>query len=71
MQLLIERHSSVNHQTKIGCTPSCDGEFINPNGVCCYNNGTVCVADYWNHRVQVFTAEGQFVRKFVVMVLVN
>ena len=38
------------------------GQFTSPMGVACDSTGKVYVADSGNHRVQVFTAEGQFVR---------
>jgi sugar lactone lactonase YvrE len=38
------------------------GTLRDPWGVAIAKDGTVYVADTWNHRVQVFSAEGQFLR---------
>ena len=40
------------------------GEFYFPWGVTCDSTGNVYVADSANHRIQVFTASGKFLRKF-------
>ncbi|TLN27502.1 hypothetical protein FDZ74_01305, partial [bacterium] len=40
-----------------------DGLFYEPWGVAVGPDGSVYVTDTWNHRVQKFTAEGQFITK--------
>ena len=40
------------------------GQFDGVYGVACDSTGKVYVTDFGNHRVQVFTAEGKFLRKF-------
>ena len=40
------------------------GNFRYPWGVTCDNTGNVYVADGGNDRIQIFTASGEFVRKF-------
>ncbi len=40
-----------------------DGEFCEPWGVTVGPQGRVYVADTWNHRIQVFDADGQFLGK--------
>lgn len=37
------------------------GSFYEPWGIAVGSDGSVFVADTWNHRIQKFTAEGQFV----------
>ena len=43
-----------------------NGQFNNPLGVAFDSTGNLYVADCYNHRVQVFTPEGKFLRKFGV-----
>ena len=50
--------------SSFGSEGSGDGQFLNPCGVAFDSTGKVYVADSGNHRIQVFTAEGQFLRKF-------
>lgn len=40
------------------------GQLWHPRDVTCSKNGLVYVADSGNHRIQVFSTEGKFVRKF-------
>ena len=42
--------------------PAPEGTFNEPWGVAVAPDGLVYVADTWNHRIQVFTPEGTFVR---------
>ena len=42
------------------------GRFMEPVGLAVSDEGEVYVADTANHRVQIFTPEGQFVRQFKV-----
>ncbi|MGD9099745.1 MAG: hypothetical protein PVF45_04640, partial [Anaerolineae bacterium] len=37
-----------------------DGEFCEPWGIAAGPDGKIYVADTWNHRIQVFDADGQF-----------
>ena len=40
------------------------GEFNNPRGITFHNNGNIFVADSVNHRIQIFSGEGEFVGSF-------
>ena len=42
------------------------GQFDSPCGIAIANTGKVYVADKGNHRIQVFTAEGNFLKMFSV-----
>ena len=48
----------------LGSIYSGDGQFNFPWDVAFDNTGNVYVADTSGHRIQVFTAEGKFLRKF-------
>jgi DNA-binding beta-propeller fold protein YncE/cytochrome c-type biogenesis protein CcmH/NrfG len=41
-----------------------EGELQQPNGIAIDKEGNVYVADTFNHRIQVFTPEGDFLRQF-------
>ena len=41
-----------------------NGAFNEPWGVAVADDGTIFVADTWNHRIQAFTPEGEFLRKW-------
>ena len=40
------------------------GQYITPRGVSFDSTGDVYVADSWNNTVQVFTADGEYIRQF-------
>ena len=40
------------------------GELNTPKGITFHKNGNIFVADRDNHRVQIFSGEGEFLRKF-------
>ncbi|MBN1284275.1 MAG: TIGR03663 family protein [Anaerolineae bacterium] len=42
--------------------PARAGYFLEPWGVAVAGDGTIFVADTWNHRVQVFSPEGELIR---------
>ena len=52
---------SDDEQFKSG---SGDGQFKNPYDVAFDNTGNIYVADQNNHRVQVFTADGKYLKQF-------
>jgi len=41
-----------------------NGEFSNPTGVAIDANGHIYVAEFYGHRVQVFSSDGDFLYKF-------
>ena len=47
-----------------GCVSGGDGQFNEPWGIAVGQDGSVYVSDTWNHRIQRFTSEGQFVSKW-------
>jgi DNA-binding beta-propeller fold protein YncE len=49
---------------KWGSKGSDDGQFNRPGGIVVDASGNVYVADFENHRVQVFSPEGRFLRKW-------
>lgn len=48
----------------IGRQGSGEGELSAPGGAAVAPNGDLAVADFYNHRVQRFTAEGRFIRQW-------
>ena len=44
----------------LGARPADDGQFDHPMGLALDDIGRICVADTWNHRIQVFEADGTF-----------
>ena len=58
-------NSDLSFSSMIGVHYSSkNGEFSFPMGVTCDSTGNLFVADFANHRIQVFTASGKFLRKF-------
>lgn len=53
-----------NEQHRIGTRGSAAGELLGPRDVAVAPNGEVFVADTGNHRVQVFRASGEPLRRF-------
>lgn len=47
-----------------GCVGGGDGQFNEPWGIAVGQDGSVYVSDTWNHRLQKFTNDGQFVTKW-------
>ena len=55
-------NSDLTFFSKFGKEGSGKGQFVNLSGIACDSTGKVYVADTGNHRIQVFTAEGKFLR---------
>lgn len=53
-------------RTPEGQTPLAPGTFNEPWGVAIDNAGNIFVADTWNHRIQKFNAEGNFILEWGV-----
>ena len=57
-------NSDLTFSSTFGKKGSDKGQFNSPCGVACDSTGKVYVADTGNYRIQVFTAEGKFLRMF-------
>ena len=62
----IFRYDLNNHQLKgqFGGRGSADGQLNYPTHVCVTGDGNIFVTDALNFRIQVFSAEGRFLKKF-------
>ena len=56
--------SDLTYSSIIGKEGSGKGQFKSPYGIACGSTGKVYVADSGNNRIQVFTANGKFLRFF-------
>jgi RHS repeat-associated protein len=56
--------TALEYSSKFGSYGSGNGQFSYENGVAVDASGDVWVADTSNHRVQEFSASGEFIRKF-------
>ena len=55
-------NSDLTFSWKLGIGGQGKGQFSSPRGITCDSTGKVYVADTNNNRIQVFTAEGDFIR---------
>jgi len=55
-----DRHLELTARHVFGTQGSGDGELQSPRGVAVDNDGSVYVADAGNHRIQVFSSDGEF-----------
>jgi DNA-binding beta-propeller fold protein YncE len=55
---------SWGSRTPEGQMPAASGTFIEPWGVAVDKDGNVYVADTWNHRIQKFDANGNFLKEW-------
>ena len=58
--------STCKLDTKEGCVGDGEGQFNEPWGIAVGKDGSVYVSDTWNHRIQKFTNDGQFVKAWGV-----
>ena len=56
--------SDLTFSTTFGKNGSGEGQFNPPHGIACDSTGKVYVADTDNNRIQVFTAEREFLWMF-------
>jgi len=54
----------ITHHCSFGSRGNENGQFHFPYNIAFDRSGDVYVADYSNHRIQVFTPEGQYLRTF-------
>lgn len=72
-------HCNLNDRTNTPCVDpdgdgplvEGDGQFFEPWGVAVDEAGQIYVADTWNGRIQVFDAEGRFLRKWGMFATTN
>ena len=57
-------HSGLTFSSTFGKLDKRYGQFDGPYDIACDSSGKVYVADYNNHRVQVLTANGEFLKIF-------
>ena len=57
-------HFDLTFSNTFGTEDSGCGQFQSVCGIACDSTGNVCVTDSGNHNIQVFTANGKFVRMF-------
>ncbi len=55
-------YSNLTFSSSFGKEGSGKGHFYHPEDIAIDRTGKVYVADRENHRIQVFTAEGKFLR---------
>jgi len=59
---ILNRDGSV--ATSFGRKGTGQGEFNEPWGIAIAQDGSIFVADTWNHRIQKFTVQGQFITQW-------
>jgi len=59
-----ENHRMLAAREVFGAQGAAAGQLQNPRGIAIDEDGLVYVADSGNHRIQVFTAEGEFVESW-------
>jgi len=57
-------NTQLEYVNSFGCHGNRGGEFNCPNDIAQDRAGRLYVSDYYNHRVQVFDCEGQFLFAF-------
>jgi len=58
------RTNSVELVSRFGVAGTEPGSFNRPEGLCVDSKDRVYVADSCNHRIQIFTSEGKFIRAY-------
>ena len=57
-------YSDLTYSHVFGSEGSAPGQFSYPKDVAISSSGVVYVTDFYNHRVQLFSANGQFISSF-------
>ena len=69
-RIQILNYHDLSFSNTFGKHGSSKGEFLYPWAIACDSTGNVYVADSANHRIQVFTSMGKFLRLFGLLELV-
>ena len=48
----------------MGIRSTGDGQFMRPWGIATFSGNSLLVADYFNHRIQEFSTDGDFITKW-------
>ncbi|WP_136810104.1 6-bladed beta-propeller [Desulfosediminicola flagellatus] len=55
---------NLNFKGRFGSRGMAEGEFNNPTHICVAGDGSILITDALNFRVQIFSADGEFLRTF-------
>jgi tripartite motif-containing protein 71 len=61
-------HPDGTYHSKFGSEGKLAGQFFKPSSVCCDTRNYLIVVDKDNHRIQMFTSEGEKINMAVFLV---